>query len=140
MTRPHIALSDPEGLVKAAGMLIMAAKISGAIAGSFFSLAFVLPRSKREAFLRFCVGFVAGLIFGGTVGVKVAEWVGPPESIDAIEIALVGATIASFAAWWSLGAAQRSIEQWKETKRDPAGDTAADPARTQRKTEQPIDT
>jgi hypothetical protein len=47
---------------------ILAAKAAGAIAGSAVSLAYMLPRDKSEAAIRFIVGIVCGLAFGGEPG------------------------------------------------------------------------
>jgi hypothetical protein len=51
---------------------ILAAKAAGAIAGSAVSLAYMLPRDKSEAAIRFIVGIVCGLAFGGAAGIKIA--------------------------------------------------------------------
>ena len=50
---------------------IWVAKSFGAAAGSAVSLAHMLPANHREAGLRFASGLVVGLVFGGTVGLKI---------------------------------------------------------------------
>ena len=47
---------------------IWAAKGAGAVAGSAISLVYILPRDGREAAVRFAVGLVSGLVFGGQPG------------------------------------------------------------------------
>ena len=47
---------------------LWAAKGAGAVAGSAISLAYILPQGRREAAVRFAVGVVCGLVFGGTAG------------------------------------------------------------------------
>ncbi len=51
---------------------LWAAKGAGAVAGSAISLAYILPQGRREAAVRFAVGVVCGLVFGGTAGLKIA--------------------------------------------------------------------
>jgi hypothetical protein len=94
------------------GLFLFCAKFGGAIAGSAISIAFLLPKNRREAALRLCVGFLCGLVFGGTVGVKLADWLGLIGQIEPDEIALVGATLASLCAWWGMGALERVIGSW----------------------------
>ncbi len=53
-----------------------AAKGAGAVAGSAISLAYVLPRGRREAAMRFAVGLISGLVFGHTAGLKIATELG----------------------------------------------------------------
>ena len=80
-----------------------AVKGAGAVAGSAISLAYVLPQGRREAALRFFVGVVCGLIFGGTVGVKLADEIGVRALLGPNETVLTGAAVASLCAWWALG-------------------------------------
>ncbi len=52
---------------------IWAAKGAGAMAGSAISLAYLLPRGRREAASRALpAALVSGLVFGGTAGLKIA--------------------------------------------------------------------
>ncbi len=88
------------------------AKILGALAGSLVSIAYILPRGRREAILRLIVGIAVGLIFGGIAGLKLADAMGLLEKMPAFEIALMGATFASACAWWGLGALQRLALRW----------------------------
>lgn len=82
---------------------LLAAKGAGAAAGSAISLAYVLPKGRREAAIRFAVGIVSGLVFGGTVGLKIADELGVAWMIGPMEIGLMGAAAASLCAWWALG-------------------------------------
>ncbi|MEL7273036.1 MAG: DUF6107 family protein [Pseudomonadota bacterium] len=95
------------------------AKFAGAVAGSLISVAYVLPRGRREAWLRFAVGVVTGMVFGGAVGLKLASFFSLPPSIDATEVAVMGAAFTSLMAWWSLGVLQRLSERWPHTMPDP---------------------
>ena len=94
-----------------------AAKGAGAVAGSAISLAYILPRGRREAALRFAVGTVCGLIFGGTVGLKVASELGLSQLLGSHETVLMGSAVASLCAWWALGFVMRAF--------NPGGDTPA---------------
>lgn len=95
-----------------------AAKGAGAIAGSAISLAYVLPRGRREAAMRFAVGLVSGLIFGQTVGLKVASELGIRELIGTSETLLMGSAAASFCAWWALGFVRRVFERTERKAED----------------------
>lgn len=86
---------------------LLIAKCIGAIAGSAVSIAYMLPRGRREAALRFAIGITAGMVFGTTVGLKVADEMGISDRITTFEMTLSGATIASLCAWWGLGALSR---------------------------------
>jgi len=88
-----------------------AAKGAGAIAGSAISLAYVLPRGRREAAMRFAVGLISGLVFGHTAGLKIASELGIRELIGTAETLLMGSAAASFCAWWALGFIKRVFER-----------------------------
>ena len=92
------------------------AKAAGALAGSLVSLAYLMPRGRREAFLRLGVGMVTGLVFGGTAGVKLADWLGLLDRVEPVEVALMGAAACSLMSWWGLGALERTMERtaWRE--------------------------
>ena len=91
--------------------LVWTAKAAGALAGSLVSLAYLMPRGRRDAFLRLGVGVAVGLVFGGTAGVKIADWLDVLGKVHPMEIALVGAASCSLASWWTLGALERGIER-----------------------------
>ncbi len=82
---------------------IWLAKITGAVSGSAVSLAYMLPKGKREAAIRFAVGLMCGMIFGGAAGVKIAEHLTLTNSLGQAELMLMGSAAASFAAWTALG-------------------------------------
>lgn len=86
---------------------LFASKLLGAIAGSAVSLAYMLPRGRREAALRFATGMTAGLIFGTAAGLKLADELGLANRLSAAEIRLSGAALTSLCAWWALGALAR---------------------------------
>ncbi len=92
------------------------AKLAGAISGSAVSLAFMVPVTKREAALRFAVGVVSGLMFGGIAGLKLASELGLSGQIGAFEMMLTGSTLASLSAWWGLGVAARIARQWSQDR------------------------
>ena len=85
------------------GALIWGAKVGGAVAGSAISLAFMLPVDRREAAIRFAVGLVAGLVFGGMAGLKLAAEIGLEGKVGPVELMLAGSAVASLCAWWALG-------------------------------------
>lgn len=87
------------------------AKLAGAVAGSAISLAYILPRGRREAAVRFAVGVVCGLVFGGTAGLKIAVELGIHRLIGPVELMLMGSAAASLCAWWGLGFLVRSLER-----------------------------
>jgi hypothetical protein len=104
-----------------------AAKAAGAVAGSAISLAYILPRGRREAAARFAVGVVCGLVFGGTAGLKIATELGIGQRLSAGETVLMGSAAASLCAWWALGFLARSFEwsggaliRWPRRKGGPA--------------------
>ena len=90
---------------------LWAAKGAGAVAGSAISLAYLLPRGRREAATRFAVGVACGLVFGGTAGVKIATELGIAASVGAGETLLMGSAAASLCAWWGLGLVMRALER-----------------------------
>lgn len=91
---------------------LWAAKGAGAVAGSAISLAYILPQGRREAAVRFAVGVVCGLVFGGTAGLKIALELGIDQLIGTSETMLMGSAAASLCAWWALGPLLRGFERW----------------------------
>ena len=85
------------------------AKGAGAVIGSGISLAYVLPRGRREAALRFAVGATSGIAFGGVAGLRLARELGIDTVANGMEIALSGAALASLCAWWALGFMMRTF-------------------------------
>jgi hypothetical protein len=85
------------------------AKGAGAVAGSAISLAYVLPSGRREAAIRFAVGAACGLVFGGTVGLKVAKELGIAGVLSPAELMLMGSAAASLFAWWAIGFVLRAM-------------------------------
>jgi len=83
------------------------AKLIGAVAGSAVSIAYLLPKGRREAALRFAIGLTAGLIFGTAAGLKLADEIGISDRITTFEMTLSGAALASVCAWWGLGILSR---------------------------------
>ncbi|PSM18153.1 DUF6107 family protein [Nitratireductor sp. StC3] len=96
-----------------------AAKGAGAIAGSAVSLAYMLPRTRREAAIRFAVGVVCGLVFGTVAGLKIAAELGIADAIGTAETMLMGAAAASLCAWWALGLVMRLLQRWPAGGRVP---------------------
>ena len=93
------------------GALIWGAKAGGAVAGSAISIAFMLPVNRREAALRFAVGVVCGLVFGGMAGLKLAVETGLEGKVGAPELMLAGSAVASLSAWWALGVLAKIARQ-----------------------------
>lgn len=82
---------------------LWAARIAGAVSGAGVSLIYLLPKGKREAASRFITGMSCGLIFGGPVGIWLAQKLDIAESLTSVEIMLSGSAAASLTAWWVLG-------------------------------------
>lgn len=102
------------------------AKGAGAVAGSAISLAYILPHGRREAAIRFAVGVVCGLVFGGTAGLKIAAELGIERVIGPAEMMMMGAAAASLCAWWALGVVMRAFDgnrigRWFEDRRKRNG-------------------
>ncbi|MEM7303630.1 MAG: DUF6107 family protein [Pseudomonadota bacterium] len=91
--------------------IIWAAKGAGAVAGSLISIAYVLPRGRREAALRATVGVTTGMVFGGPAGLMLTDHAGIAGRLGAAETALIGAATASLIAWWGLGFLSRLINR-----------------------------
>lgn len=89
------------------------AKIAGATAGSFTSLAYILPRGKRDAAIRFAVGVICGVVFGGAAGVKISEVLALGGLLGQAELMLIGSAVASLAAWSAIGVFQHLSERLK---------------------------
>jgi Family of unknown function (DUF6107) len=83
------------------------AKLVGAVSGSAISLAYLLPRGRREAALRFFTGLACGMVFGAPAGVKIASFLSIAELLSPFETVMTGAAAASLCAWWALGALAR---------------------------------
>jgi len=90
---------------------LWAAKGAGAVAGSAISLAYILPQGRREAAVRFAVGVVCGLVFGGTAGLKIAVELGVDGLLGTGETMLMGSAAASLCAWWAVGAVIRMLKR-----------------------------
>lgn len=88
---------------------LWAVKGAGAVAGSAVSLAYILPHGRREAALRFAVGVVSGLVFGGAAGLKIALALDIDGLIGPGELVLMGSAAASLSAWWALGFVMRAF-------------------------------
>jgi hypothetical protein len=107
-------MTDVTSVTSAGGIWL--AKGAGAAAGSALSLVYMLPASRREATARFAAGLIAGLVFGGTVGVTIAGRLGVAAHLGEVETMLMGSAAASAAAWWALGAAARIFARTGEAK------------------------
>lgn len=107
---------------------LLAARAGGAVAGALVSLAYLMPKSGREAAARGFAGVASGLVFGAPAGAVlsarfgIAEILGPPETL------LMGSATASMTAWWVLGALSRIADRvGRETVR-PGGRAGHDEA------------
>ncbi len=92
---------------------IWSAKGVGALAGSAISIAYMLPKGRREAAIRFCVGVVTGLVFGAPAGMKIAVSLDLAAMLSPAEISLMGAAAASLFSWWGLGMLARLSTQYR---------------------------
>jgi len=87
----------------ALGLGLWASKAVGAVAGSAISIAYILPRGRREAAIRFMTGVTGGMMFGTTIGAHVSERLGVTDVLDPSEIVLMGSGLASVFFWWAIG-------------------------------------
>lgn len=87
------------------------ARAAGAVAGSAISLAYLLPKDRREAAVRFAVGVACGLVFGGAAGLKIAAELGIADMLGAGELMLMGSAAASLCAWWGIGLVMRMMSR-----------------------------
>ena len=94
------------------------AKGAGAIAGSAISLAYILPKGRREAAIRFAVGLACGLVFGGAAGVKLARELGIAVELSTVETMLIGSAAASLTAWWAVGFVIRALTPDADNKKE----------------------
>ena len=86
---------------------MLAARMTGAIAGALVSLVYMMPKGAREAI----AGVVSGLVFGAPAGVALAHWMGVTGLLSAPETLLMGSASASMTAWWVLGALARIADR-----------------------------
>lgn len=91
-------------------ILLWMAKVTGAVLGSAISIAYVLPKGRREAAVRFLTGFSVGMVFGPVVSTGLVQRLGLADDLSRFEVALMGAASASLAAWWALGALRRFFD------------------------------
>ncbi|MGB7432080.1 MAG: DUF6107 family protein [Ahrensia sp.] len=82
---------------------LWAAKIVGACAGSAISIAYILPRGRREAAIRFASGVAGGVVLGTTVGAYAAHQLGIDAMLSDFEVVLMGSSLASLFLWWAIG-------------------------------------
>lgn len=90
-------------------LVVWMARLAGALAGSAISLGYLLPRRRREAFLRFGVGVAAGLVFGAPAGIHMVRFLDMRDEVTRLEMNLIGATLVSLCAWSSLGIVTRLL-------------------------------
>ena len=90
---------------------MLAARIAGAIAGALVTLAYMMPKSAREATARGFAGIASGLVFGGPAGVALAQRLGVTAVLSPAETLLMGSAAASMTAWWVLGALARIADR-----------------------------
>ncbi|UUP18912.1 DUF6107 family protein [Nitratireductor thuwali] len=95
------------GLSEAAALWL--AKAVGAVAGSAISIAYILPDGRREAAIRFGVGVVCGVVFGGAAGLKIAVELGIADRLTPGEVMLMGSAAASLCAWGGIGFVMRLL-------------------------------
>ena len=101
---------------------IWSAKGAGAVAGSAISIAYMLPKGRREAAIRFFVGVITGVVFGSAAGMKIATALDADTLLSPVEISLMGATAASLFSWWGLGMIARLSAQYRLSPSTRSGD------------------
>lgn len=82
---------------------LWASKFAGAAAGSAISVAYLLPRGRREAATRFLIGIVTGVVFGPPAGLALADRLDLLGTLSTGDLVLMGSASASLCAWWALG-------------------------------------
>lgn len=82
---------------------LWAAKTVGAILGSAISIAYLLPKGRREAAIRFAVGVSIGFIFGPLTANQLSDYFILKNALSKAELFLMGSSLASLCAWWVLG-------------------------------------
>lgn len=90
---------------------LWSAKFFGAILGSAISIAYVLPKGRREAAIRFAVGVSIGFVFGPLVANQISQYFGLNSALSKVEMFLIGSSLASLCAWWALGILQRLAQR-----------------------------
>ncbi|MBP1853215.1 DUF6107 family protein [Rhizobium halophytocola] len=92
------------------------ARAIGAVSGAAISLAYLLPKGRREAAMRFCTGVATGMIFGGPTGLWLAERLDLSLRLADTDVMLAGSAAASLSAWWGLGVLARVAGRWGERR------------------------
>lgn len=88
--------------------MLWLARALGAVAGSAISLAYVLPRGRRDAAIRFMSGTAGGFMFGTPIGIYVAEHLAIADKLTAEQTVLMGAGLSSLLLWWAIGVAMKA--------------------------------
>lgn len=86
---------------------LLSAKIVGAILGSAISIAYLLPKGRRDAAIRFAVGVSIGFVFGPLTANQLSEYFALNSVLSKAELFLMGSLLASLCAWWALGILHR---------------------------------
>ncbi|MAY60917.1 MAG: hypothetical protein CML29_01785 [Rhizobiales bacterium] len=90
---------------------MLAARLCGSVAGALVSLAYLMPKSMREATARALASLASGLVFGAPVGAALAEKFAITAQVGPPEILLMGSAAASMSVWWILGALVRIADK-----------------------------
>ena len=106
-------MSDPSNIV-----WIWLAKCIGAITGSAISIAYMLPKGRWEAAIKFFIGLSTGVVFGGATGIKIAYELGIRDALSEAELSLIGSAFASLCAWWVLGLLARIAERLSNSQKN----------------------
>lgn len=105
---------------------LLIAKFAGAFTGAAISLVHILPKSKQEAAARFLTGLAAGVIFGLPVGFVLADHFDITQQLNRLEMAVMGASLASLSAWTVIGLCLRFLERRFSKKANINNDVEAD--------------
>lgn len=90
---------------------LWSAKIVGAILGSAISIAYILPKGRREAAIRFAVGVSIGFVFGPLAANQLSTYFVLSSALSQAELFLMGSSLASLCAWWALGILHRLAQR-----------------------------
>lgn len=94
---------------------LMVQRLAGAVAGSAVSLAYLVPKNRREAASRFFSGLACGLVFGGPTGLWLSQVLALGVALSPSEIMLSGSAAASLCAWWGLGVLSRLAGRYQRS-------------------------
>lgn len=111
MFRPIFSMTDIPVQDLPETVWLWSAKIVGAILGSAISIAYILPKGRREAAIRFTVGVSIGFVFGPLAANQLSAYFMLNSALSKAEMFLMGSSLASLCAWGALGILHRLVQR-----------------------------